>query len=106
MAPIYTIEPNKLIFADITIHPTYEVNIELKQEENTRNAWCSILNFIVPNNLFIEYGAPAVFLHGCSNRMNVVAALDEGYVLWTITYGEKCWQTVWIPYYGIHTRWI
>ena len=88
---IYSIEPNKLIFADITIHPTYEVNIELKLEKNTRNAWCSILNFIVPNNSLIEYGAPAVFLHGCSNRMNVVATLDQ----LDRCFGKKTWQTVW-----------
>ena len=66
----------RLVFSEVTVHPEYEVNIDLNLEKNDINAWTLIFNFMHVRKLVEGYRIPAVFLHHRSTKLHVCTELD------------------------------
>ena len=62
------IQTNHLVFEGVTVHPNYDVSLDLYLEPNTINDWSNVFGFQVAESSGWQLGVriPAVFLHGGS----------------------------------------
>ena len=76
------IEP-RLVFSDVTVHPEYEVNIDLNLEKNDIKIHPIIFNFHNTHNPNLGCRIPAVFLNPKSNKLHCCTGLDDtGIFIW------------------------
>lgn len=82
------IDKNSLKFADVTVHPEYEVSIDLNLEKNTNPSWSNIFTFVGDVPRASEgFRNPSVFLHARSTRLHICCAIIP-VGDWTLTWNS------------------
>ena len=83
------IERNSLKFVGVTVHPEYEVSIELNLKRNTNSMFSNIFTFISDVPPSTEgFRNPSVFLHKKSTRLEICCGVvpDDS---WTLSWNSN-----------------
>ena len=97
--PIFrTIEPDEIVFRHETVYPMFEINIDLKLEENTSDEKQNVFGFAVENSTYpnVDSQIPAVYLTP-DNELQICMQIDGATVCeLTSQITVDTWFNLWI----------